>query len=103
MVQVHQPGQAAFRSILPKNIDWQPFPAFPPEARLAVLVGNPSVPRPYLIRVKVPSGVQAYDDAPQKTSTCMTHLTCHPWEHCYLPECCSGKAISPYTPALRRR
>ena len=25
---VHQPGQAVFRSILPEDIDWKPFPAF---------------------------------------------------------------------------
>ena len=58
MVQIHQPGQAIFRSILSEDIDWKPFPAFPPEARLAVLVGNPNEPGPYLIRVKVPSGVK---------------------------------------------
>jgi len=58
MVQIHQPGQAAFRSILSEDIDWEPFRAFPPEARLAVLVGNPNEPGPYLIRVKVPSGVK---------------------------------------------
>jgi hypothetical protein len=23
----HQPGQAAFRSLLPEDIDWKPFPA----------------------------------------------------------------------------
>jgi quercetin dioxygenase-like cupin family protein len=54
MVRSHQPGQDAFRSILPEDIEWQPFPAFPPAARLAVLVGDPSEPAPYLIRVKVP-------------------------------------------------
>ncbi len=58
MVQAHQPGQSVFRSILPEDIDWKPFPAFPPEARLAVLVGDPNEPGPYLIRVKVPSGVK---------------------------------------------
>ena len=58
MVQIHQPGQAIFRSILSEDIDWRPFPALPPEARLAVLVGNPNEPGPYLIRVKVPSGVK---------------------------------------------
>ena len=58
MVQIHQPGQAAFRSILSEDIDWEPFRAFPPEARLAVLVGNPNEPGPYLVRVKVPSGVK---------------------------------------------
>src|SRR5215467_13432691 len=54
----HQPGQAVFRSILPENIDWEPFPAFPPSVRLAVVVGQPSEPGPYTIRVKVPLGVK---------------------------------------------
>jgi hypothetical protein len=54
----HQPGQASFRSIFPEDIDWKPFSAFPPLARLAVVVGNPSGPGPYLIRVKVPGGVK---------------------------------------------
>jgi hypothetical protein len=42
MVRDHQPGEAVFRSILPEDIDWKPFPAFPPSARLAVLVGEPT-------------------------------------------------------------
>jgi hypothetical protein len=54
----HQPGQAAFRSILPEDIDWKPFSAFPPSFRLAVVVGQPSEAGPYTIRVKVPSGVK---------------------------------------------
>jgi len=54
----HQPGQAAFRSVLPEDIDWRPFPAFPPEVRLAVVVGEPARSGPYLIRVKVPAGVR---------------------------------------------
>jgi quercetin dioxygenase-like cupin family protein len=58
MVRTHQPGEAVFRSILPEDIEWKPFPAFPPSARLAVLVGQPSEPGPYVIRVKVPSGVK---------------------------------------------
>ena len=58
MVRTHQPGEAVFRSILPEKIEWKPFPAFPPSARLAVLVGEPSKPDPYVIRVKVPSGVK---------------------------------------------
>src|SRR6266496_5358467 len=57
MVRTHQPGQAVFTSVLPDDIDWKPFPAFPPSVRLAVLVGQPSEPGPYVIRVKVPSGV----------------------------------------------
>ena len=54
----HQPGQANFRSILPETIDWKPFAAFPPSVRLAVLVGNPSEPGPYVVRVKLPGGVK---------------------------------------------
>jgi quercetin dioxygenase-like cupin family protein len=54
----HQPGEAAFKSILPEDVQWLPFPAFPPPARLAVLVGEPAQDGPYLIRVKVPSGVR---------------------------------------------
>jgi len=58
MVRDPQPGQAVFRSILLEDINWKPFPAFPPPARLAVLVGEPAQAGPYLIRVKVPSGVK---------------------------------------------
>jgi hypothetical protein len=55
-VRRHQPGESAFRSILPEQIEWRPFPAFPPAARLAVLVGEPSLPGPYVVRVKMPAG-----------------------------------------------
>jgi quercetin dioxygenase-like cupin family protein len=58
MIRPHQPGQSAFRSVLPEDIDWKPFPAFPPSVRLAVVVGDPAEPGPYVIRVKVPSGVR---------------------------------------------
>jgi len=56
--RAHQPGQAVFRSILPEDIDWKAFAAFPPAVRLAVVVGQPSEPGPYTIRVKVPHGVK---------------------------------------------
>jgi quercetin dioxygenase-like cupin family protein len=58
MARDHQPGQSAFRWILPENVDWKPFPAFPPSARLAVMVGRPSEPGPYTIRVKAPAGTR---------------------------------------------
>ena len=54
----HQPCHDVFRSVRPEGIDWQPFPAFPPSARLAVVVGQPVEPGPYVTRVKVPSGVK---------------------------------------------
>jgi hypothetical protein len=55
-VSAHQPGQEVFKAILSEDIDWKPFPAFPPSVRLAVVVGQPSEPGPYTIRVKVPHG-----------------------------------------------
>jgi quercetin dioxygenase-like cupin family protein len=58
MARDHQPGEAAFKSILPEDIDWKPFAAFPASARLAVLVGEPTQSGPYLTRVKVPAGVK---------------------------------------------
>ena len=47
-----------FGSVIEKNLNWVPFPAFPPEARIAVVVGNPNLPGPYVMRVKLPSGVK---------------------------------------------
>lgn len=58
MARTHQPGESLFRSILPEDIVWKSFPAFEPSVRLAVMVGEPSKPGPYVIRVKVPSGVK---------------------------------------------
>jgi quercetin dioxygenase-like cupin family protein len=58
MVQARPTGQSAFRFILPEDVNWKPFPAFPPSARLAVLVGEPSEPGLYMVRVKVPAGVK---------------------------------------------
>ena len=58
MNRPHQPGESVFRTILPEDIDWQPFPAFPRAVRLAVIVGHPSEPGPYVIRVKAPGGTK---------------------------------------------
>ncbi|HWF02070.1 MAG TPA: cupin domain-containing protein [Candidatus Angelobacter sp.] len=52
------PDTTAFKAIRAEDLDWKPFAAFPPSARLAILVGVPSEPGPYVIRVKVPSGVK---------------------------------------------
>jgi hypothetical protein len=46
------------KTILPEAVDWKSFAAFPPSVRLAVIAGQPSEPGPYMIRVKVPSGVK---------------------------------------------
>jgi quercetin dioxygenase-like cupin family protein len=58
MPTAHQPDQDVFRSVLPEDVDWEPFAPFPPSARLAVLVGHPTEAGPYVIRVKVPAGVK---------------------------------------------
>ena len=52
----HQLGEADFKSVLSEDVDWKPFAAFPPSVRLAVVVGKPSEPGPYTIRVKAPRG-----------------------------------------------
>jgi quercetin dioxygenase-like cupin family protein len=54
----HQPGQDVFKAVLPEDVDWKPFPAFPSSVRLATVVGHPSEKGPYVIRVKVPRGVK---------------------------------------------
>src|SRR5215469_11197268 len=51
-------AEAEFKAILPEDMDWKPFAAFPPSARLAVIVGQPAEPGPYTIRVKVPRDVK---------------------------------------------
>jgi quercetin dioxygenase-like cupin family protein len=50
--------RSRFRAILPEDIDWKPFPAFPPSVHLAVVVGQPSEPGPYVTRVKASSGAK---------------------------------------------
>ena len=54
----HQPDEECFRTIHSEDVIWKIFPAFPAGARLAVLVGDPTKPGPYLIRVKIPAGVK---------------------------------------------
>jgi quercetin dioxygenase-like cupin family protein len=56
--RVHQRGEEQFRAIHSEDVIWKPFPAFPPAARLAVLVGDPTKPGPYVIRVRLPAGTK---------------------------------------------
>jgi quercetin dioxygenase-like cupin family protein len=46
----------AFNSLHSEDIVWKSFPAFPEKVKLAILVGNPTKPEPFIIRVKVPNG-----------------------------------------------
>ena len=57
-MSARQLDHADFGSLLPEDIDWQPFPAFPPSARLAVVMGDPAQAAPYVVRVMLPSGVK---------------------------------------------
>ncbi|MGA0601908.1 cupin domain-containing protein [Caulobacter sp. KR2-114] len=52
----HEAATDHFRTIRPEDIVWRPFAAFPPAARLAVLIGDPTRPGPYVIRVHLPAG-----------------------------------------------
>jgi len=48
---LHQPDEDRFRVIRSEEVEWKPFASFPAAARLAVLVGDPSKPGPYLIHL----------------------------------------------------
>ena len=48
----------SFGSVRQEDLSWAVFPAFPPEARLAIVVGNPRLSEPYVVRVKLPAGVK---------------------------------------------
>ena len=50
------PKGAVFKVVMPEDVEWKPFAAFPPPVRLAVIVGEPSEGGSYTIRVKVPGG-----------------------------------------------
>ena len=56
--RIHQPDQDRFRVIRSEDLLWKPFPAFPPAARLAILVGDPTNVGPYVIRVRLPAGTK---------------------------------------------
>ncbi|MGA9525483.1 MAG: cupin domain-containing protein [Myxococcaceae bacterium] len=55
MAQADQREQLEFTAVLPEDIEWKSLPTLPPGVKLAVVVNHPSEPRPYAIRVKVPS------------------------------------------------
>ncbi|WP_354678231.1 cupin domain-containing protein [Cupriavidus plantarum] len=45
-------------AIRQEDIKWSAFPAFPRGAQLSVLVGDPTKPGPYVVRVNVSAGVK---------------------------------------------
>ena len=50
--------EGVFRTIRSEDLEWRKFAAYPPAARMAVLVGEPEQPGPYVIRVRVPAGTR---------------------------------------------
>jgi len=58
MTRTHYAGQDRFHAIHSEDVEWKPFPGFPPAARLAVLIGDTSQAGPYVIRVKLPMGTR---------------------------------------------
>jgi hypothetical protein len=48
-MSTHLLDQGVFRPTLPEDVEWEPFSAFPPSARPAVVVGHPSEPAPYVV------------------------------------------------------
>ena len=54
----HQLGENQFYSINSEDVVWKPLPAFPPAARLAILVGDPLSAGVYVIRVHLPAGTK---------------------------------------------
>jgi quercetin dioxygenase-like cupin family protein len=58
MPRNHLPDEDRFHAVRPEDVNWKPFPPFPPAARLAVLVGDAARPGPYVIRVKLPMGTK---------------------------------------------
>ena len=66
MMPAYRPGQAVFRSVLPEDIGWEPLP---PSARLAVVVGQPTGPGAYVVRVKVPWGVKLMPQSTRRTAS----------------------------------
>ena len=58
MPRTHQPDEDRFHAIRAEDIEWKIFAAYPPGVRMAVIVGDPANPGPYVIRVKVPMGTR---------------------------------------------
>lgn len=57
-VRTRQRGQDYFHAIRAEGIVWNPFPAFPPAAKLAILIGDPQGAGVYVIRVHLPAGTK---------------------------------------------
>ena len=56
--RTHQPDEGRFHAIRQEDLHWVGFAAYPPDVRLAVVVGDPSASGPYTIRVRVPADVK---------------------------------------------
>jgi quercetin dioxygenase-like cupin family protein len=50
--------QKTFDHILPEKVAFGPYAAFPPGALISFLVGTPTEPKPFVIRVKLTNGTK---------------------------------------------
>jgi hypothetical protein len=60
----HQPDETRFRVIRSEEVIWRPFPPFPPAARIAILVGDPTREGLFVIRVKLSAGTKMLPHGP---------------------------------------
>jgi quercetin dioxygenase-like cupin family protein len=56
--RAHQRDEDRFHAIRAEDVQWTMFAAYPPTVRLAILVGDPTKPGLYTIRVRVPGGIK---------------------------------------------
>jgi quercetin dioxygenase-like cupin family protein len=52
-----------FTAVVPHDIRWKPFDAFPSSVHLAILVGHPGESGPFVARVKAAQGARLYPHA----------------------------------------
>jgi hypothetical protein len=56
--RTRQRDEHQFLAIRAEDVRWTTFAAYPPTVHLAILVGDPTKPGPYTMRVRVPGGIK---------------------------------------------
>jgi hypothetical protein len=64
----------SYGEVLPENIQWRSFPAFPKTVQLAIVVGEPQKPGPFVVRVKVPADAKIMPHMHPEDRIYTTHL-----------------------------
>ena len=55
LAQAQGLAPTTYGEVLPENIQWRSFPAFPKTMQLAIVVGVPQKNGPFVVRVRVPA------------------------------------------------